>query len=339
MTQTPTSPAVEAATLPDTVAKALRTAFSLGQTYWQQADSEYASQHRKADETSAKFRQLVADTVLPLTSQQEVAAPVGDDEVKSICKAAGVEYLMPDDDEGFGYPGGFDMTSLDDMRKIIAASRVPVASVSEPMRLDAFKANDVAEILIQAGWKAATDAQWERLEAALPALQATLTHPTPEQARAGAGGSVGAMKLLREIRFHPRRHELPRDWLTKADEVLGTFASPSPLGRETGSSDHLAEGAGDRVHEWQPIKTAPQDIGKPLLLMWVGRGPSSGCWDLDDEFDARPKGWVSPEYGWRGHQDMCIPRNQEMCTHWMPLPAAPTNQINPVSDSREDGNE
>ena len=42
---------------------ALRKAFLLGQTYWQQADSEYTSQHRKADATREQFLQLVEDTV------------------------------------------------------------------------------------------------------------------------------------------------------------------------------------------------------------------------------------------------------------------------------------
>ena len=45
------------------LSNALRRAFNLGQTYWQQADSEYTSQHRKADETRAKFEALVAETI------------------------------------------------------------------------------------------------------------------------------------------------------------------------------------------------------------------------------------------------------------------------------------
>jgi len=36
----------------------LNKAFSLGQTYWQQADSEHASQHRKADLTLDKFNEF-----------------------------------------------------------------------------------------------------------------------------------------------------------------------------------------------------------------------------------------------------------------------------------------
>lgn len=44
------------------VTDALRRAFYLGQTYWQQADSEYTSQHRKADATRAKFHELCERT-------------------------------------------------------------------------------------------------------------------------------------------------------------------------------------------------------------------------------------------------------------------------------------
>ena len=42
---------------------ALKRAYNLGQTYWQQADSEYSSQWKKADATQATFRQLVEDTL------------------------------------------------------------------------------------------------------------------------------------------------------------------------------------------------------------------------------------------------------------------------------------
>ena len=46
----------------DLVSKALRRAWQLGQTYWQQADSEYQSHWKKADATQATFDQLVEDT-------------------------------------------------------------------------------------------------------------------------------------------------------------------------------------------------------------------------------------------------------------------------------------
>jgi len=42
---------------------ALRRAYSMGQTYWQQANSEYTSQHRKADATHARFEGLISETI------------------------------------------------------------------------------------------------------------------------------------------------------------------------------------------------------------------------------------------------------------------------------------
>ena len=45
----------------DIVSKTAQKAWSLGQTYWQQADSEYQSQWKKTDETQAKFQQVVDD--------------------------------------------------------------------------------------------------------------------------------------------------------------------------------------------------------------------------------------------------------------------------------------
>lgn len=57
------------------VAKALRQAFSLGQRYWQQADSEFVSQHRKSDETRAKFDALVVETLAELDRLRATPAP------------------------------------------------------------------------------------------------------------------------------------------------------------------------------------------------------------------------------------------------------------------------
>lgn len=55
---------------PETVRKALQRAYSLGQTYWQQADSESFSQNRKADETAAKFQALVEEAVACVLATQ-----------------------------------------------------------------------------------------------------------------------------------------------------------------------------------------------------------------------------------------------------------------------------
>lgn len=48
--------------LAEVVCTALRRAWSLGQTYWSQADSESTSQWKKADGTQAAFNQLVSET-------------------------------------------------------------------------------------------------------------------------------------------------------------------------------------------------------------------------------------------------------------------------------------
>ena len=62
-----------AADLPEMVSKALREAYNLGQRYWQQADSEYISQHKKADDTRAKFLALVEETCAALAAGRATA--------------------------------------------------------------------------------------------------------------------------------------------------------------------------------------------------------------------------------------------------------------------------
>ena len=57
----------------DVVTKALRRAWSLGQTYWSQADSESYSQNRRADETQLAFQRLVEDTRAALAQAKEGA--------------------------------------------------------------------------------------------------------------------------------------------------------------------------------------------------------------------------------------------------------------------------
>jgi hypothetical protein len=64
--------------------------------------------------------------------------------------------------------------------------------------------------------------------------------------------------------------------------------------------------------EWQPIATAPRDC-TPILTFWRHSGHAISWYDWDDERE-----------GFRCADDDCIPKNQEACTHWMPLPAPPT---------------
>lgn len=75
--------------------------------------------------------------------------------------------------------------------------------------------------------------------------------------------------------------------------------------------------------DWQPIETAPTS-GKRMLLWWrTCKEPHIGAWEVDEQFDDRPKSWPSPEEGWCCDGDACIPVNQGDCTHWMPLPEPP----------------
>ena len=77
-----------AADLPAMVSKALREAYNLGQRYWQQADSEYISQHKKADDTRAKFLALVEETCAALAAGQATEAqPAAQQPHRSGCTA------------------------------------------------------------------------------------------------------------------------------------------------------------------------------------------------------------------------------------------------------------
>jgi hypothetical protein len=68
--------------------KALKRAFHLGQTYWQQADSDYASQWKKADQTRAQFDALVEDACVQLAAPQPKAEPLTDEEIEQCMKQA-----------------------------------------------------------------------------------------------------------------------------------------------------------------------------------------------------------------------------------------------------------
>lgn len=57
------------------IAKALRRAYQLGQTYWQQADSDSHKQQAKSDATSQEFEALVATTVAALPQPYTVPDP------------------------------------------------------------------------------------------------------------------------------------------------------------------------------------------------------------------------------------------------------------------------
>ena len=55
----------------DLVRKALRRAWELGQTYWQQADSESLKQQAKSDQTREAFNALIEETCDALTGKDQ----------------------------------------------------------------------------------------------------------------------------------------------------------------------------------------------------------------------------------------------------------------------------
>lgn len=65
----------------ETLAKALRRAYLLGQTYWQQADSESYAQNRRADETQRKFEALMDEVQSAL--KQNARSPLTDEQLWS----------------------------------------------------------------------------------------------------------------------------------------------------------------------------------------------------------------------------------------------------------------
>jgi hypothetical protein len=84
-------------------------------------------------------------------------------------------------------------------------------------------------------------------------------------------------------------------------------------------------GATVAVDQWRPIETAPHtDHMRTVMVYWKCLGHArESYYDVDEEYEDRPKGWVSPAEGWRGVGDQCIPTNQHDATHWQPRPAPP----------------
>ena len=85
------SPASAPEDVIDAVTIALRKAFQLGQTYWQQADSDYISQNKKSDDTYAKF--LVLSEEISALLATAPTPPVSEDKDKIIAAANALENI------------------------------------------------------------------------------------------------------------------------------------------------------------------------------------------------------------------------------------------------------
>lgn len=76
---TNTAAANKAEDLQDVVSKALRRAWQLGQTYWQQADSDSLADHRRSELTQESFGSLVDETRAALAAPAQGTIPDPDD--------------------------------------------------------------------------------------------------------------------------------------------------------------------------------------------------------------------------------------------------------------------
>lgn len=115
----------------------------------------------------------------------------------------------------------------------------------------------------------------------------------------------------------------------KTEEVCAQACSVAFSTPDDGRSEPLFTAQQMREYrgmpDARPIETA-MATSNPVLLYWRGAGWVRGRYVVDDRWDFRPRGWLSPYQGWRNDGDDVIPRNQEDCTHWQPLPAAPIEQ-------------
>lgn len=114
------------------------------------------------------------------------------------------------------------------------------------------------------------------------------------------------------------------DELMKLADDYGCVAYASPSAEaamRSATRAALRSAIVEALGQWRPISTAPTH--GHILLFWKHAGACVGYWGIDDGFDRRPKKWQCPEAGWKGEADTLIPRNQEDCTHWMPLPHPP----------------
>lgn len=86
------------------IAEAMRRAYSLGQTYWQQADSDSFVQHRKADETTRKFHALIDETCAAIASPAAgVTQPIN---MVLHCPRCGVQHIDAPEPDKVRYEDG-----------------------------------------------------------------------------------------------------------------------------------------------------------------------------------------------------------------------------------------
>jgi hypothetical protein len=165
-------------------------------------------------------------------------------------------------------------------------------------------------------------------------IDAALATPTDATDGATGGGEVAA-EIRKIVRWIDQAIERAKKHGNT--EGIWLFASQWRTVRHvlatTPGGDLLEQAVGN----WQPIDTCStwkHDHMHTMLAYWTSRGVCETYWDEDDDYDQRPKGWVSPREGWRAPGDQCIPVNQDSVTHWQPMPAKP-EALKPAGDGGE----
>jgi hypothetical protein len=85
---------IDAPRVEDELRAALRKAYNFGQTYWQQADSDYSSQHKKSEETARKFAEFVEQTCAWLPPIARQAQPTDRDAWISVDERLPEKYCL-----------------------------------------------------------------------------------------------------------------------------------------------------------------------------------------------------------------------------------------------------
>ncbi len=78
------------------------------------------------DDKPATVKQLLADLDAAIAQQAEPVA-LTDEQIIARCAAAGIAWIAPDV-EPDDYPGGFDMSSMTDMRRLLQTAPPPATS-------------------------------------------------------------------------------------------------------------------------------------------------------------------------------------------------------------------
>lgn len=106
---------------------------------WEIAHGKRPRGESSAPPTAAEVKEALSGERLLATFERAWAGPISDAEVIKRAEAAGFKWLPPDDDED-GFPGGFDMCSLAEIRALLAPTAAAAGVPGKPG--DTFKLGD-----------------------------------------------------------------------------------------------------------------------------------------------------------------------------------------------------